>query len=121
MKKHFYLGMVFTGLMATSGIAQAGENTPYFHASSSPQAVQPYNVAYKVDRQAIPKKRVVRVVKVEAPRARMVNGAYQMPSPVTSHRRKIVTQPTKAMPNLYASVAPSATPVFFDQAALSAR
>lgn len=121
MMKHFYTVLFVSGLMALCGTAQANEHVVATQAYYAPQAAQPYKVAYNVQRQSVQQKRIVRVIKTEVPRARMINGYYQLPATQQTTRRRIVTKPVKAMPNLYASVGSSATPVIFDQTAMKAR
>ena len=121
MMKQIYIGLTALSLVAVCGSAQAGEQAIAAQTYYVPQVAQPYNVAYNVDRRAVQQKRIIRVIKTEAPRARMINGHYQLPATQQTTRRRIVTKPVKAMPNLYASVAPTSTPILFDQTAMKAR
>lgn len=121
MMKQIYTGLIASGLLALCGTAQANERPVSVQTHYVPQVAQPYNVAYKVERQSVTQKRVIRVVKTEAPRAQLINGYYQLPATQQTTRRRIVTKPVKAMPNLYASVGSSSTPVLFDETALRAR
>lgn len=121
MMKKICIGLTALSLAAVCGSAHAGEATQMSSAHLTLKTAQPYNVAYKVDRQVVPKRRIVRIVKTDAPRARMINGYYQLPATQQTTRRRIVAKPVKPMPNLYASVTGANTPVLFDKAALQAR
>lgn len=113
MKALLTAGLILIGSLASASVAQANEPVQVAPATYS------YPTTYTVKRQAVPQRRIVRVVNNEATRAVKVNGTYMMPNaPKTETRRRVVRQ---TIPNLYADSSKSAMPVMFDKAAQSSR